>query len=390
MKFKVDQQKLKECLNVIKGAKSLGRTDFENSSLIKIKALQNQKKVIFYSSNLGVWAVSILNDVELDESAEAYVEGSDLIAIVAQATEDSKINFVKEDNKIKITCTTDKKKKTVSSLLTSVPKYYDETPPKEPRNEIKVSANALHDAVFAVEFASSQDDRKQHLWGVQVEIYSAEDIVACASDKVRICWFDNNNPGRDQVKKVVFNPIKASFISAIRCLDLNKEVALRIGARYTVVAQDNQLHGIPNAVACGNGETLPDWRSISAKLNSTCKTTLVISRELICDFIKSASSLSCGKYGVKITANTNDKKLILSANDIGNTLLKTTYETEDEIVSFDGEVFDGSFTLTIDGFRDIVNKFKGDNVKIKIIDVHSPIQILDDESNVKFITSVLD
>jgi len=412
MKFKIRQNDLKNALNVIKGSKALGKIDEENGSVIRVSSSKSPNEISFLSSNIGVWAgasipESLFEGIDskddlfgVDEEGSVFVDGNDFISMMSQYPTGAVIEFEAisgegDAKTFNAKCEDPSKKGRTrsSSFLVIDPPYFEENPPEEDREGVKVVPSALSRAVRSVEFMTGQSETETHLWGVQLEIHGEDDISSCASDKARVVWYDKqgyDRSGSSDPKKL--NPIKTSFVAAIKGLDQSLPATIKIGERYTIVEQENQWHGVPNAVV-NDGDRLPEWRKLTSTLMENQQYSIEVSRQLLEDFIKTATSSSCGKYGISIHFDTEKEKVNLSINETkSGAVLRSTHQVEDSIPATDitGEHLNDGFVLSLDGFKEIVTKYKSDTVLFLIIDCHNAIQIVDENADFRYITSVVD
>jgi len=404
MKFKTSSKELKSTLSVIKSSTSLSNSDkggdiSEDWNLLKIVAHSESGKVDFFSTNIGVWSGSTL-DAEVEESGEVFIDGPQFIKIIDTFDKESFLDFSAEKDKDKketnLICKTKNPKnnkwiqKTGFLTVTSVGPF-DENPPDEKREKITVSADELIKAVNAVEFSSDTNIIRQYLWGVQVEIFGKDDIAACATDKIRICWYDKKGADRDTEKAIIFIPIKSSFVSALKSINPKEDVDLEIGNKYTIIRQNEKWHGVPNTVQTDT-DKMPVWREIAKKLEQDLKTFFKISKKELEDCVRSALVSPCGKFGVKIGLSSKKKMIKLAIDSIEDGgIIKTSVEAggklDDDKIS--GEEIEGKFTLTIESLRDILSRCKSDEISIKIKDLNSPVIILDENEDFQYISSVV-
>lgn len=413
MKFKVCHSEMKKALEIIRNSKALNKASDDEGSVILIKV--QDESVNLLASNFGVWANAKIEKrtdsdddqevFEIEQEGEVFVEGNDFINMILQLPKNSDLIFEKEEkesddgekeNILKLTCVekNSKKKSRSCTFLITEPSFFENEPPEEEREECKLDNPVfLSDAVNSTEFVSSNDDKKQYLWGVNILVYGPDDIAACASDKVRITWYDRKGYNRDEEPLFNFTPIKSSLVAALKVLNPAEDLNIEIGERYTILRQNNQWHGIPNAIEGGDGENLPNWRVITQTMEDNCNHEVKIPRETLCEFVKAATSSSCGKYGIQIHFDLPDKKYWLSVNQTsGGAVLKSTYKIEESINDeniIKGEDLDDSITLALEGFKEIINKYRSEFLVFKLIDCTNAVQIIDEDANFRYITSVV-
>jgi len=410
MKFKVRQEELVEALNVIKNSKSFGKSSKGEVQSLFIKV--ENDKITFAAMNLLVWVKSFIFESDYDDvsnkdecfsvesNGSIFVNGEEFVNLTNTYQKgsilDIELNKDENGNKyLTVICSNLKKKgrKKTSKFLSVDPEYFEENPPEEERESVFVSTGFLKKAVESVEFASSSNDDTQHLGGVQVEIYGDSDISAFATDRTKICWYDSKGYDRKEEYINVFNPVKASFVSALKTLKDSEETVINIGKRYTILEQKHAIHGVPNVVIDDDEkESMPDWRKIASSQNDSFKTIVKLPLDFILNCIKTANSTSCSKYGLRIHFDSKEQSVVVSFNTIEDGSVQGVLYEEVEPLpdgSFEGEEIDGDIVIILDNIKDIMTKYSGENVIFKITDCFgTPIQIESAGESFKLITGV--
>lgn len=408
MKCKIPQKQLVAALKVIKNSKALGKIDKDEEICIRILFDKKENKVEFIASNIGVWvcsSVSISNFIKsktpdeifgVEEEGEIFLEAREFISLMETFPPDAILQMAVEMKKsvnnftVSIIKSEKKgKKKSISLLSVIKPKFFDTSPPDEKRDRISIDGAALIEAVGSVEFASEADPSRQHLWGVQVEIFGNNDIAACTTDTYRICWFDKEGNVRSDNPTVV-TPVKSSLVSALKSLDPKKTIHIDIGEKYSVVSQDDQWHGIPNAIQMGD-DAMPDWRSIAGSLNKRCRKTVDVPRKALLDCLKTATLTSGGRSGLRICFNSKEGHVLISVDSIEDNCEIRSYMSETEPLDadcFNGDIED-SVTFRAEHLKEIVGKFKSDSIRFHIQGTDQAVMITDLNSDVEYISSVI-
>ncbi|MCK9273304.1 hypothetical protein M0P65_07230 [Candidatus Gracilibacteria bacterium] len=418
MKFHVRQNEIQQALNIIKTSKALGKQDEELFSIIKIESFQENGKnrVRFTSANTIAWSSSTLNDeyfeelfgnddykefFNVEECSTVFVDGHTLINVISGYPDNTIINFdikkkKKGDDEVSnLVCEcsrNNKKEKKKSTFLVKIPSFFQETPPNEKRESITIPAREFVEAVSAVEFASSTDDKQREFWGVFIEIRNGE-VCSCATDKLRICWYDKKGLSRDisgECFKLV--PIKATLVAALKGIDLKKDMTIECGEKFTILRQNDRWHAIPNIVKStqSDGSSF-DWRTIAKGIHDAMCASIRIPRKTLRECAKLASSAG-GEFGVRIHFDTKNKKTSFIVEKIeGGGGISCSHEEEIllEDNQFDGEV-DEIIILTIDSISEISSRYNCDQVTFRIKNNDIPIEMLSEKDNFRFITGTVD
>jgi len=406
MKCFVSKELLVSSLKIIKASKAmdkvnLGKSETNNEICLKVSFDKDENKIVFLSSNIGVWVSSIILGSSLkieevfavEESGEIYLESKNFISLIETFPEDSVIQLETLTGSTDLNASiykTDKKGKTKNIVFPSMikPNFFSESPPNEDRKVVKVSANSLVEAINCVEFASDSDPVRQHLWGVNLEIYGHNEIASCSTDTHRLCWFDTKGIDRNS-EPIVFTPIKSSLVSCIKSLDKEKPVIIRIGSRYSVLEQDNQWHGIPNTMQIGD-DVMPAWRSIVKALKGKCNYYVDIPRKGLSDCLKTVS-VSGGKFYAKIIFDYSEENYSVSLNSFdGNSTFKCLIEEKEPLKK---ENFSCDFKISVsfltDLLREVVNKYKSDYIRFYLQGDDQSVIIVDEKESYQYLSTVV-
>jgi len=408
MKCKIPQKQLVEALKVIKTSKALGKFDNDEEICIKISFNKEDNKVEFMASNIGVWVCSSVkysdfskekNSDELfgvEESGEVFIEAREFISLIETFHKDNilimEIDESGDVNRFTASSSDPSKKgkkKTVSFLSIFKPKFFETSPPDEKRKRVMVSGSAILEAVKSVEFASETDVSRMHLWGIQVEIFGEDDIATCSTDTYRICWFDKTGTSRKEDPTMV-TPIKSSFLSALKCIDSKRGVNIDIGEKYTILSQEGQWHGIPNAIQIGK-DSMPEWRSIADSLKHRCRKYVDIPRLPLQDCLKTATLTSGGRYGLRICFNSEKSNVFMSADNIEDDYSISSYMSETEPLDAKcfSEDIECSVTFRAEHLKEIIGKFKSDSVRFYLQDTDQTVIVVDENEDFQYISSVV-
>ena len=290
------------------------------------------------------------------------------------------------DSFLRVICERGKKEKVKKNgFLLKSPDNFEEKPADEEVKHISISAKKIYDAVNSVEFASGSNENEQHLWGVQIEIRNGE-ISACATDRERICYYDEI--GATHEDSIQFTPKKVALIASLKNMSLSAKLDLYVGEKRTRICQGNQEHIISNVVF--SSDAMPDWRSLAASISSEDRFSVKIDKDTILDCIKTATLSSGGKFGIKITFNTDEKKITFSIAKVeAGGVIRTDYEESDAMEDFEGS-FNDSIMLTIDSLKDIVSRSSSDVITFRVSDPGKPIEVLNNKDNFRYIASVVE
>jgi len=408
MKCKIPQKQLVAALKTIKTSKALGKFDNDEEICLMISLDKENNKVGFIASNIGVWVGSSIESsdfvkednpdevFEVEEDGEIFVEAREFISLIETFPSDCILQMSREEKKeidnFTVSILKSKqegKKKSISFLSVIKPKFFETSPPEEKRKRITVSGKEISKAVNSVEFASEVDTSRQHLWGIQVEIFGEKDISACTTDTYRICWYDKEGTSRDGESKTV-TPIKSSFVSALKCLDQKQDVHLDIGDKYTVLSQGGQWHGVPNAIQVGE-DAMPEWRAIASSLKRRCRKHVDVPRKALLDCLKTATLTAGGRYGLRINFNSKEKHIVISVDSIGENCAVSSYMSETEPLDdecFSGEIED-SVTFRAEHLKEIVGKFGSDSIRFHLQGSDQTVMITDENEDFQYISSVV-
>jgi hypothetical protein len=186
-------------------------------------------------------------------------------------------------------------------------------------------------------------------------------------------------------------PIKSGLVSVIKSLDKNEETEVEIGEKYTIFKQMHQCHAVPNAIQSGS-DKMPDWRSLTEKMDTECKTSIKVPKDDLINCVKSSNLATGGRFGIRIHFNTDKKEIGFSLNSVGDDTVIKSYHNETEPLEdnqISGDPIDDSLVVTIDDLKDVLNKFPSQMVTFKIKDTKSAIQITDEKQHFRFITSLV-
>lgn len=417
MQFTVQQSVLANALKIIKDSKALGKADDPILSTMLIRCNQEEQKIEIIATSLNVWACSIIepkmfdekdvqNVFQVAESGFVYLNGPEFIGVIDSYPAIHTINFTTEEkndknnlkvNYLQATCVRgDKKRVKKNAFLLRTPQLFVERPTnsEEKISTFKINGGKLSEAVNSVEFASGNDERQQHFWGVLMEIYGEEgnqEVVAAATDSWRICFYEPQGLNREGLDKAIqFCPIKTSFVAALKNMDIMKDVVVEVGHNKTYLTQENQWHIIPN-VSFAN-ESKPEWRMIIQRnLSDESRKTIKIKKDVLMDSLKTAISATGGKYGISLDFNTTEEVVSFSVDKIEDGgVIKATYsETE----SLDKESYDGEIktnvVLTIDSLKDIVSRSNGEIISFNVKDSSSPVYIHNELDKFRYLTGVI-
>jgi len=417
MRFEVRKKELEDALEVVKFSKALDspKEEIQTSILVKCKKENGNDSISFTAADGGFWASSSINQSDSNQGSEiikvyedgsAHVDGRSFIEIISQIPEDKliKFNLVKKENgkdsflQSQFDIKKNKDEYELGFILRD-PQHFDEFPPAEEREDpVSINAKQLQEAVNSVEFATSEDERKQGLWGCQIEIYKTKNndkkIATCGTDKARMCWYDEGTSNLGD-PLIIFYPIKAGFLSALKSLDASQDVVIESGenARHTILKQKNQWHAVPNVVSA---EDMPDWRVLTNQIENSQKALVKLEKGPMILCINIAEKATGGKFGISIDINTSDKEkqAFFSLNRIESGSRIKLYMKRKLTLDkseFSGEDIKETVILSIDSLKDIIRRYSGNKVVFGISGSTAPIEILGDNKDQKFkyITSVI-
>ena len=413
MKCKIPQKKLISALKVIKTSKALNKVnlskiDSENEICLNIIFDKEENKIKFIASNIGVWVgISIdaadfisYDDPEevykVEESGEVFVESSEFISLVETFPSDCLLDMFMEENDgmkhftVSILNSKQKGKKKSATFLSVIrPKFFEDNPPDEKRKIKIVDVESLVNAVNGVEFASELDPIRQHLWGIQLEIYGEKDIASCATDTLRLCWYDQEGIDRDE-KPTIVTPIKSSLVSAVKNLDPKETVNVHIGKQYTILQQKGQWHGIPNAIQIGE-DRMPEWRDLVRSIKARCRDFVDVPRKPLVNCLKSATASSAGRYGIRMIFDSSKKNVVFSVESIENNFDIRSHMTETEPLSDDcfGSEIRCTVSFRIEHLKEIVNKYKSDKIRFMMQGDNQTTMIIDQNASFQYISTVI-
>ena len=413
MKFKVSQEDLLRSISVIKNSKALGKIEDEDGAaiLIEAKKHKNDDVLSLTSTNVGIWSGSSIHsgkkefkdeddiDLFIENEGRFFLDGHYFINIINSLPPygylEFELNTKEEGEKSHLVCSWKSKKKKRSKKMRGitevVPTFFEERPPREHREEVSISTADLCEAVKGVEFASGTEETKQTLWGIQIEVYD-DGIAACATDKTRICWYDKNGYAKREKDPAVFIPIKPCIVAILGSLNSSSPVHVEIGERYTIIKQNDQWHGLPNALQSGE-DLMPDWREIIEKSIDSCKISVIVDKQILMDSVKAGTGTHCGKFGLRIDFDSENNEMKCSADEIEDGFKLISYGKDIDLLedgAFSGEPFIDGFTFSIDTLTDILSKYDGDKIEFKIQDKESPVQILCEKSPIGYMATSLD
>lgn len=410
MHFEVRKKELEKALEIVKFSKALDnpKEEIQTSIFVECKKGSNNNIINFTAADGGFWASSSIVESEtakVQKAGSAHVDGRSFVEMISQIPEDKIIKFklVKKDDgkdsflESKYDMKKDKDEYELGFVLRD-PQHFDEFPPQETRKSITVDVKQLREAINSVEFATSEDERKQGLWGCQVEIYKTKEgknkIAACGTDKARMCWYDDNTDNLGE-PSLIFYPIKAGFLSALKSLDPDQDVSIESGkeVRHTIIKQETQWHAVPNVVS---PEDMPDWRSLTKQIKGNQKSLVKLEKDSMIHCISQAEKATGGKFGISIDIDTigEDKKATFSLNRIESGSRIRLYMKRHLKLNeseFSGKEIKETIILSIDSLKDILRKYDGDKVIFGISGSTSPIEILcnNEKQKFKYITSVI-
>lgn len=344
------------------------------------------------SQDGAFWAINSTG-ANVEEEGKAYVDGKTFIDVVKAYPEEAVLNFQttdgksKKDTVLQVSCkkTKGKAKKTKFNLVTV--KHFDETPPKEKREEAKVNAKSLKEAVTAVSFASGfvdPNDVDQFLCGCCIEIYK-DDIIAITTDKKRICY---HGDCESEEKPFVIVPVANYLVAVLPNFNPDEDVTIEAGTQYTIFKQKSQSYGIPNAAI---PDSFPQWREIIKGKAKNYTAEIQISSSVLMNCVEISEKISGKDLGILVEYDTDEKTLVLSTSrlETGGMLRASHKETEtlekEQIVG----TAKGEVLLPIGFFKDILKKFKNQDIKIKLGPSNNPIFIENSESDIKYLLATL-
>jgi hypothetical protein len=408
MKFKISRDDLCRALSVVKKSHAFSKMEGEETVPLLIRA--TDKEISFIVTNLGFWSRSKIDkdffpdeekikDVfHLETPGEFFVDGVNFIGHMEKYPKGSTVRFSVEDRKngksLMVSCRDFGKKGRVKStgFVQVKPRYFDEDPPQEKRETIEVDPIKLIEAVEAVEFVAESDETKRCLWGIQLQIFSKEDIASCAANKLKICWFDKKGYDRNKQKpKITAYPLKNGLVPITKTLEKGEVCVFEIGEKNTIIKQKYQWHAVPNSIQTPK-ESMPNWRFHAEDKNKKVKTIVKVPRSYLIDCIKSSNLATGGEFGLRMSFDTDENKIDFSLNAVSDATMVKSFHNETEPIDKDnieGEPFNDSLVLTLDDFGEMLNRCAGEMITFKIINSHEPVQIIDEEKNVNLISSVV-
>lgn len=402
MKFKVNSKDLKDRLNIIKSAKSLAKPDDILHSMVKINT-ENDKVSFLVNDGWG-WSCSVLdklvlgdsNDFCVEEEGTIFVDGHVFIGVCLSYPDDSVITLELDKNKskkgsvLKVSSKIKKKSKKTNSIVVQKPTNFIDEPVKENRESIVVSTPKLKAPISIVEFASSRDPSKRQFWGVFTEIFDKEDIAAVATNKEKICWYDEKGLDRNTPAKHSFCCNKEYYLSAIKSLNENDDTNVEIGRKFTILRQKNQWHIVQN-ITKEEGDEDFDWRTICSNVESSLETEIKIPKDILNSCISTAKFVSQKTFGIVCDFDTENNKVIFNFESIetGGRQISGQDEIELEDDNFNKKV-KTKIILSVDSMTDIIKRFKSEEVIFKIKDNDVPIIIKSNNDNFTYITGTID
>ena len=418
MKFTVRQHELTKALSVIKNSAAMLKLSDSSSTIwlsIKTKKEEGGDIIEFLANNSSVWAGSSIDkncftDIDemqlkdnfnVEEDGIILVDSTSFLGKIFAYPKDAIMTFHvvskkgKNDSEpgkfLQVVSQIGKKKKQVESgFLVKEDTHSEPKPRNEERKKITTQAGKLFEAVKSVEFAAGTQREEQFLSGCKVEFYdNGDDISTSATDRSRICWYDTKARQKREEEPVVVVPIKESFFSAIKNLDMADPVDILIGNEQTIIEQKHQWHAVPNII---DAESLPDWRDVVKRLAEEDRMSLKLPKTDVLDFIKRALTESSSKFGIKLSFDAQEKLITLAIQKIGNDNVLYSYHKEKIWLDDEdccGDLKDTRILLTIENIRDIVSRYSSEKITFKIKDNSLPVEVLSEQDKFEYITSTV-
>ena len=408
MKLKISRDDLCKALSVVKKSRAFGKIEGEETIPLLIRA--TDEDLSFITTNVGFWSRSKIDkdffpdeekveDVfSIEKAGEFFVDGTHFIDHIEKYPKGAMITFGEEDRKsgksLMVSCRNFGKKGRLKStgFVAVKAKYFDEDPPKEERKEIEVDPIKLIEAAESVEFVADFRETERHLWGVQLQIFSKEDIASCSANRLKICWFDKEGYDRkDQKPLAIVIPQRSGLSPVLKTLEKGEVCIFEIGNKYTIIRQKHQWHAIPNAIQTSK-DSMPDWRFLAKKIDNLVKATIKIPRSFLIDCIKSSNIATGGEFGIRMDFSTDEQKVNFSLNAVSDATMIKSFHNETEPLdknNIEGEPFNDGFVITIDDFGEMLNRCTGELVTFRINNSREAVQIVDEEKHVCLISSVV-
>lgn len=394
MEFSIERPALEKALKIIKNSKSIGRSGEEDSCNLLIRVKKDPNEIEFLTNNMVNWSCSVINNdvlskdynienmesiFSVEEEGSSFVDVHEFIDIISTYPSNLKINFKtvvkknkKEDSPENIFLEAswkssddgERKRKKKFGFLLKSPDYFEQKPQQEEQKSFSINASRLIEAVDHVEFASGTDIKDQYLWGCQLE-FQDEEIDACATNKQRICYYVESG----KIKKLSENahilcPKKIPLVAVLKNLDPSENVDISYGEKGSYLKQYNQWHYIQNVIF--THDHMPDWRLIASRIALEERSEIGVRKDFISECLKTASSASNGRYGIKIGFNSEGKRVSFSVETVAlGGMVKSTYTEDESTVFITGDI-DRSVVFPLENLRDFLSKVKGDVIVFRI------------------------